>query len=120
MEKLKKVGNITVYYTKNGEKDYTIELYNGLDCIYKDSYFTSDLLAAVDKSLLISCDICTQEFVNSVSTKRYSDNTYGIVNVDEQKQDWFCRIDNTNYFKHFYESENDFIKDKNSRRIIDY
>ena len=119
MVKFKKVGNITVYYTKNSENDYTIELYNGSDCVYKEIYINGDLMEAVNRSLQNSLDICTQEVVNYIAVKR-SDNTYCIIDEDEDKQDWFCRIDDTNYFKHFYESENNFIKDKNGKRIIDY
>ena len=46
--------------------------------------------------------------------EKMSDNTYKVGSMD-----WFCRIDNTKYFKHFHKLENDFVIDKNGERIID-
>lgn len=120
MEHIKTVGNIKVYVTKNAEKDYTISLYNGTDCIYTEVYF-GDMEKAIDDSLQKACDVYSQDYVYSVFLEKYSNNTYGMgksLNADEKRQSWFCRIDDTNYFKHFYKSEDEFIRDKNGMRII--
>lgn len=121
MECIKTVGNIKVFATKNTEKDYTISLYNGSDCIYTEAYF-GDMGKAIDDSLQKACDIYNQDYVYSVFLEKYSNNTYGMgksLNADEKRQSLFCRIDDSKYFKHFYKSEDEFIRDKNGMRIID-
>lgn len=121
MEYIKTVGNIKVFARKNAENDYTVSLYNGSDCIYTEVYF-GELGKAIDDSLLKACDICSQEYVYSIFLEKYSNNTYGMgksMSADEKRQSWFCRIDDTKYFKHYFKSEDEFIRDKNGKRIID-
>lgn len=121
MEYIKTVGDIKVFARKNAENDYTVSLYNGSDCIFTEVYF-GDLEKAVDDSLLKACDICRQEYVYSIFLEKYSNNTYGMsksMSADEKRQSWFCRIDDTKYFKHYFKSEDEFVRDKNGKRIID-
>lgn len=117
----KSIGNIKVYYTKNAENDYTINLYNGSDCIYSEVYF-SNLDYAVNHSLQIKCDIFNQSDLAKLQiiNKRLSENTLMTVCGDETgKQDYFCRIDDTEYFKHYFKAYNEFVTDKNGMRIVD-
>lgn len=115
------VGNIKIFYKQNGEKDFTINLYNGSDCIYSEVYF-SNLDYAINHSLQISCDIFTQSDLAKmqVINKRLSNNTLMAICGDgTDKQDYFCRIDDTEYFKHFFKSVDEFVTDKNGKKIID-
>lgn len=116
-----KIGNITVLANKNTENDYTITIYNGSDCIYTEVYF-SNLNYAINDSLQKSCDIYSQSYLAKMQfiNKKLSDNTLMCVCGDGTgKQDYFCRIDDTEYFKHYFKSQDEFIKDKNGLRIID-
>lgn len=115
------IGNIKVFYTKNAEKDYTINLYNGSDCIYSEVYF-SNLDYAVNHSLQIACDIFSQSDLAKmqVINKRISENTLmSICGNGTGKQDYFCRIDDTEYFKHYFKAYDEFETDKNGKRMID-
>lgn len=121
MELIKTIGNIKVFATKNTDNDYTINLYNGSDCIYSEVYL-SNLDYAINHSLQIVCDIFSESDLANlqVVNKRLSGNTLMCECGDGTgKQDYFCRIDNTEYFKHYFRSVNEFIEDKNGMRIID-
>lgn len=121
MDFIKTIGNIKVYAKKNAENDYTISLYNGGDCIYTQVYL-GDMEKAIDDALQKACDIHSQEYVYSIFLEKYSNNTYGMgksPNADKRHQSWFCRIDDTKYFKHYFKAEDEFIRDKDGKRIID-
>lgn len=121
MNFIEKIGNIKVYATKNADNGYTVSLYNGSDCIYTGVCF-ENLEKAIDDSLQKACDIYSQEYVYSTFLEKYSNNTYGMgksLNADEKRQSWFCRIDDTKYFKHYFKVEDEFIRDKNGKRLID-
>lgn len=121
MKFIKKVGNIKVYAKENGKNDYTISLYNGGDCIYEEIYL-SRLNYAINNALEKACDIYEENTLKNmqVVNQKLSDNTFMTVCGDGTgKQDYFCRIDNTNYFQHYCKSDDEFIRDKNGMRIID-
>lgn len=110
-----KVGNYTIY-TENFTIDNSIAIYfyNGSDLIASDTYFNTTPEKAVADLFSKALDIYTESFVHNQDLVRLSNNTFHI-----NEKDWFCRIDDTIYFKHYYKSANEFIKDKNSNRIID-
>lgn len=116
MTLVEKVGNIKAYAEKNAERDYTITLINGTDIIAQEIYFTDSTKKAVEDFLLKRLDIYTEEwlYINMPDLEKLTDNTY-----KSGEKDYFCRIDGTRFFKHYYKNAEDFIKDKNGKRIID-
>ena len=118
MKFIEQVGKIKVYAQKNGNKDITIIFMNGMDIIVNDSYFTNNIDRAIGKLFIKVFDIYTLEWLRKnvymEDLKEISKNTY---KADDN--DWFCRIDDTRYFKHFHKSEAQFITDKNGLRIVD-
>ena len=119
MKKYETVANIQVYITKNAKNDITVSLYNGSDCITEEVYLTSNISAAVADLLGKKLDTYTEEwlYINVPKLEKLTENTYKTDAIGGD--DWFCRIDNTKYFKHFHKSADDFIRDKNGNRIID-
>ena len=116
MKFIEKVGNIKVYTEQNGRNDYTVKFYNGSDLVKSEVYFTEEPQRAIE-DLFTKMDIYTEEWLWLFyihELVKVSDNTYKTSDTD-----WFCRIDNTRYFMHFHKSENDFVIDKNGKRIID-
>lgn len=121
VKEYKTVGNIKIFYTRNSENDFTINLYNGSDCIYNEVYF-SNLDYAVRDSLQKACDIYNLSDLRKmqVITKRLSENTLiSITGNGTGSQDYFCRIDDTEYFKHYCKPADYFVSDKDGLRIID-
>ena len=119
MKKYETIGNIQVYVTENAKNDITVSLYNRSDGIGSEVYFTSNIDAAVADLLIKKLDTYTEEwlYINVSELEKLTENTYKTDEVGGN--DWFCRIDNTKYFKHFHKSADDFIRDKNGYRIID-
>lgn len=117
MNLVEKVGNIKVYTEKNAEKDITVTFINGSDVVMNEVYFTNNETAAI-ADLFTKMDIYTAEWLkenmNVMDLIKLSENTYRT-----GEKDYFCRIDDTKYFKHFYKSADEFTTDKNGMRIID-
>lgn len=116
MKFIEKVGNIKVYTEQNGRNDYTVKFYNGSDLVKSEVYFTEEPQRAIE-DLFTKMDIYTEEWLWLFCIPelvKVSDNTYKTSDTD-----WFCRIDDTKYFKHFNKSADEFIVDKNGERIID-
>lgn len=117
MNLVEKVGNIKVYTKKNAERDITVTFINGSDVVMSEVYFTNDKAAAI-ADLFTKMDTYTIEWmllnIPLVELVKMSENTYRV-----GEKDYFCRIDDTRYFKHFCKSADEFIKDKNGMRIID-
>ena len=113
---VEKVGNIKAYAAKNAEQGYTITLINGTDIIAQEIYFTDNVKKAVEDFLLKTLDTYTEEwlYINVPDLEKLTDNTY-----KSGEKDYFCRIDGTRFFKHFCKNADEFIKDKNGKRIID-
>ena len=113
---VEKVGNIKVYAEKNSEYDYTILLLNGTETIAQEVYFTDDVRRVVEDLLRKILDTLTEEwlYLNVPDLEKLTDNTY-----KSGEKDYFCRIDGTRFFQHFCKSADEFIKDKNGKRIID-
>lgn len=115
MNFIEQVGNIKVYAEKNAERDITITFTNGSDVIFSEVYFTNNETAAIS-DLFRKMDIYTDEWlwINADDLVILSKNTYMT-----GEKDYFCRIDDTKYFKHFFKSADEFVADKNGFRIID-
>ncbi|MBC5688180.1 hypothetical protein H8S37_04430 [Mediterraneibacter sp. NSJ-55] len=116
MKYIEKVGNIKVYAEKNAERDYTITFINCTDIVVQEVYFTNDIQFAIDDLFLKAFDIYTEEYIFLCiqGAEQLTKNTYRI-----GEKDYFCRIDDTRFFKHFCKSADEFITDKNGMRIID-
>lgn len=114
---IKKIGNIKVFTERNAGKDLTVTFMNASDVIMKEVCFTNNESEAI-ADLLQKLDICTEEWIrksiNIMDLIILSKNTYRT-----GEKDYFCRIDDTKYFKHFCKSADEFITDKNGARIID-
>lgn len=117
MKFIEQIGSIKVYTEKSNERELTVALINGTDVILKEVYFTSNESAAID-DLLRKIDIYTAEWIREnikiTDITILSENTFRAF-----EKDYFCRIDNTKYFKHYFKSADAFITDKNGMRIID-
>lgn len=117
MNFIEKVGNIEVYTKKNTDRDIAVTFINGSDVVMREVYFTNNETVAI-ANLFQKMDIYTtdwlKENINMMDLIILSENTYRT-----GEKDYFCRIDDTKYFKHFCKSADDFITGKNRIRIID-
>lgn len=118
MKHIEKVGNIDVFAEKNAERDYTITFINGSDIVAQEVYFTNDMQAAIDDLFAKALDTYTLKWLldNIPITElgQLSQQTYRT-----GEKDYFCRIGNTRFFKHYCKSADEFIINKNGLRIID-
>ena len=118
MTLFEKVGNIKVYTERFTDDSIEVSFFNGSDLVARETYFNATEENAIADLFSKKLDTYTEEWLwlNCLTDglEKLSDNTYKIGSMD-----WFCRIDNTRYFKHFHKSENDFVIDKNGERIID-
>lgn len=104
---------------KNADRDITVAFINGSDVVMNEVYFTNNESAAI-ADLFRKMDIYTSEWINENVKIRdltiLSENTYRA-----GEKDYFCRIDDTKYFKHFCKSADEFIVEKkrnaNNRQI---
>lgn len=112
------VGNIKVYTEHHTDNSIEVSFYNGVDLVARETYFNATTENAISDLFSKKLDTYTKEWLwlNYLTDglEKLSDNTYKVGSMD-----WFCRIDNTKYFKHFHKSENEFVADKNDKRIID-
>lgn len=117
MKYIEKVGNIKVYAEKNAERDYTITFINGTSIVAQEIYFTNDIQSAINDLFMKAFDTYTEEYIFLCiqGAERLTKNTYRI-----GEKDYFCRIDDTRFLQHFCCSPDEFIRDKNGMRIIDY
>lgn len=113
---IESVGNIKAYAEQNAEQDYTIILINGADIIAQEIYFTNSAKRVVEDFLLKKLDIYTEEwlYINVPDLEKLTANTY-----KSGGKDYFCRIDGTRFFQHYCKNAENFITDKNGKRIID-
>lgn len=116
MKHIEKVRNIDVYAEKNNNRDYTVTLINGTDIIVQEGYFTNDIQAAIENLFMKTLDTYTEDYIFLCisGVRRLTENTYKF-----GEKDYFCRIDDTRFFKHYYKSADEFSVDKNGLRIID-
>lgn len=118
MKHIEKIGNIDVFAERNAKRDYTITFINGSDIIAQEIYFTNDIQAAIDDLFAKVLDTYTLKWmldnIPIMELDQLSQNTYRA-----GEKDYFCRIDNTRFFKHYHKSADEFIADKNGMRIID-
>lgn len=120
MEFIKQIGNVKVYIKKNADKDIKVMLYNGADLIASEVYFTDDENKAINTLLEVSLDIYTEDVVKSLGAFKHSENTFELyVDMNLPESDWFCRIDDTAYFKNYFKNGDSFVRDKDGMRIID-
>ena len=113
---IEELGNVQAIAKQNTGNDWSIMLLNGSDIIAQDVYFTNDPVRGIEDLVQKALDTYTEEYVFLCipDTERISENTY-----KSGELDWFCRIDGTRFFKHFYQSADEFIRDKSGKRIID-
>lgn len=118
MNYIETVGNIKVYEERHSLVDTTIIFMNGSDIIASEVYQGGDTSGAIADLLSKELDVYTEEWLwlnyLTEGLVKLSDNTYKTSDID-----WFCRIDNTQYFRHFTKSESEFVRDKHGNRIID-
>lgn len=118
MTLFEKVGNIKVYTEHYGDGSIEVSFFNGSDLVARETYLNSRPSKAIADLFSKKLDTYTEEWLwlNCLTDGlvKLSDNTYRM-----GENDWFCRIDNTRYFKHFEKSESEFVRDKEGNRIID-
>lgn len=118
MTLFEKVGNIKVYTEHYADGSIEVSFFNGSDLVARETYFNSRPNNAIADLFSKKLDTYTEEWLwlNCLTEGlvKVSDNTYRIGEMD-----WFCRIDDTKYFKHFHKSIDEFVVDKNDERIID-
>ena len=112
------VGNIKVFTENYPDGSIEVSFFNGADLVARETYFNATAEGAIADLFSKKLDTYTEEYLwlNCLTDglEKLTDNTYKVGSMD-----WFCRIDNTKYFKHFHKLENDFVIDKNGERIID-
>ena len=118
MKLLETVGNIKIYTDKKLDCSMQVLFLNGSDTIASETYFNTTEENAVADLFRKMLDIYTEEWLwlNCLTDglSKISDNTY-----KTSETDWFCRIDDTRYFKHFHKSVDEFLIDKEGNKIID-
>lgn len=117
MKFIEQVGNIKVFTEHFPDGSIEVSFLNGSDFVAKETYFNSREENAIADLFSKKLDIYTEEWLWLFCIPelvKVSDNTYKTSDTD-----WFCRIDDTKYFKHFNKSADEFIVDKNGERIID-
>jgi len=119
MKFVKQVGNINAYTEQNADNSITVIFCNGSDKVMVEIYFNAKGEEAEENAiddLFRKRDTYTDTWlsIHVPDLQKLSDNTY----TDGDK-DWFCRIDETKYFKHFFKNGADFVTDKAGLRIID-
>lgn len=118
MTLFEKVGNIRVFTEHFADGSIEVNFLNGSDIVAKETYFNGKEENAVADLFSKKLDTYTEEWlwlnflINGLV--KLSDNTYRTGEID-----WFCRIDDTRYFRHFHKHADEFITDKNGERIID-
>lgn len=116
-EFVKQVGNIRVFKEDTSkEGEVIITFYNGSDAVCQDLYKTDNVDDAIDDLFKKCLDTYTRKWLlsNGCYATSKSLNTY-----KQGDMDWFCQIDDTGYYKHYYRKAEDFIRDKDGLRIID-
>ena len=112
------VGNIKVYTEHYVNSSIEVSFLNGSDLVARETYFNSKPNNAIADLFSKKLDTYTEEWLwlNYLTNGlvKLSNNTCKI-----GERDWFCRIDDTRYFKHFHKSAEEFVVDKNGERIID-
>jgi hypothetical protein len=68
------------------------------------------------RQTFINLNILHKDYINKHwlkcdELKKHSDNTFEVQHYDGWS-DLYCRIDNTNYFKHFFKYKDNFVIDK--------
>ena len=115
---IEKIGNIKVYTKHYPDGSIEVSFLNGSDLVARETYFNAITENAIADLFSKKLDVYTEEllWLNCLTDglEKLTENTYKVGLMD-----WFCRIDNTKYFKRFHKSENDFVADKNGERIID-
>lgn len=118
MKHIEKVGNIDVFAEKNTEREYTITFINGSNIVAQEMYFVNDMQAAIDDLFTKALDTYTLKWlldnIPIMELDQLSQHTYRT-----GEKDYFCRIDNTRFFRHYRKSADEFILNKNGLRIID-
>ena len=118
MNLIEKVGNIKVYTKYHTDNSIEVHFYNGSDLVASETYFNATEENAIANLFSKKLDIYTEEWLwlNCLTDGliKLSDNTYRT-----NEKDWFCRIDDTRYFKHIHKSVDEFVIDKDGKRIID-
>lgn len=100
MNYIEKVGNIKVYSEQNGANEYTITFINGTDIVaqtmYSSAYTKNEAIAHL---FSVKFDTHTEEWlwlnIPTSDLEVISDNLF------KSGNDYFKRIDDTRYFKHF-------------------
>ncbi len=117
MKFIEKVGNIQVFVRENATADISVFFYNGSDCILQETFFTNDQNAAIER-LFLQCDIVTLHWIyQNIPADRITRLSLNTCKMDAQ--DYFCRIDDTRYFRHYCKPADELKKKKNGKRIID-
>lgn len=118
MNLIEKVGNIKVYTKHHADNSIEVHFYNGSDLVATETYFNATEGNAIADLFSKKLDTYTEEWLwlNCLTDGlvKLSDNTYRM-----GEKDWFCRIDDTRYFKHIHKSVDEFVIDKDGERIID-
>lgn len=96
MNEFLQIGKVNAYVQKNADRDYTITLAKDGEVIAREIYFTSNPMAAVENFLQIIMDVFTFSWLakNIPDLEKMTEDVY------RSKDDIFCRIDGTQYFRH--------------------
>lgn len=117
MKPIETVGNIKVFSEVAGNS-IAIRFYNGSDLVASEIYFNTKEENAIADLFTKKLDTYTEEWLwlhcLTEGLVKLSDNTYRM-----GEKDWFCRIDDTRYFKHIHKSADEFVIDKRGNKIID-
>lgn len=112
-----KVGNLKIIVKEESNffNDFSVMVLNGSDIIAQDIY-TGGNLESVTSDILKKFDYYTKEYLVLYYPQKIeflSENTLKIEN------DYFCRVDDTRFFKHFIMPVDGWTLDKFGKRIID-
>ena len=104
MNKIMKIGNLEIC----GERDYDNSLHliavNGGDIVAEEVYYGGTVRSAINRLLLNHFDICTIEDIRAAIASPVLEYNGGLISgkiAGFSDTEYFKRIDNTEYFKHY-------------------
>ena len=106
MTKITKIGNLTFYGERNTWDDdsLTLTAVNGTDIVARETYYGGTVRQAINAMLRINFDIVTiHDILDGIASPvcEYENRLISGKIAGFSETEYFKRIDNTDYYKHF-------------------
>lgn len=104
MTKIDKIGNLTFYAERNEDESISLTAINGTDIVAHTVHFSGTVRQAINSMLRIQFDIVTiHDILDGVVDPvfEYDNRLISGRIAGFSSTEYFKRIDNTDYYKHF-------------------